>query len=106
MKPKILGVFRMDYPIVRKLSESLQEKISTVGFDTDGQAWGLVEQALRVQPPGELASGVRHAGAWRLNFVRWVRFNAIPFTPGEVVEEGADAWKRGETGRAVHEGIG
>lgn len=104
MGPKLLGVFKMEYPIVRRLSETLHEKISYVGFDTDGQAWGLVEEALRVEPPGELASGVKHAGAWRLNFQRWVRFNAIRTVPDEIVEEGAGAWKRGEGRRAAHEG--
>lgn len=61
----------MDIPRARRVDGTrFTEKISHVAFDTDGLAWGLVEQLEQLE---------KLPGAYRVNYVRWVRFEAIPF---------------------------
>ncbi len=57
----------------------MSEKIDRVAFDTDGQAWGLVEQYTKLDGHG----------LGRIDYSRWVRFDAIPFSDdGERVTAG------------------
>lgn len=88
-KPKIVGLVNLEIPIVRRLNVDESEKIAHVGFDTDGQAWGLVARAVRL----EEVRGDRPGNIFRVTFVRWVRFNAIPFAADEIVEPGAVDWQ-------------
>jgi hypothetical protein len=79
MKRSIVGFVKMEYPRRRSLSEGIIEQIKIVGFDTDGQAWGLVERMVPIKGA---------AGAGRLDYSRWIRFNSIPFAESERILEG------------------
>lgn len=78
----MLSLLKLALPRVRKIDGTTAERIAHVGFDSDGQPWGLVERVTRLADP---------PGASRLNYHRWVRFDAIPFAPDEVVT--SDAWE-------------
>ena len=73
----LIGVFKLPRAFIRKINNGdTVERIYQVGLGDDGQAWGLVERFDR---------GREHA---RLD--RWVRLDAIPFAPDELVT--ADKW--------------
>jgi hypothetical protein len=82
--PVIVGIIKLDLPIARRLPGDVQEKIAHVAFDTEGQPWGLVSKMTPIED---------FPGAGRIDFDRFVRFNAIPFKPDELVEPGAADWK-------------
>ena len=85
--PKLIGMF--DLPIPRA-NRSLPadcgyaELIDRVGVDGDGQCWGLVMRRTPIRGDEYKPFLMRAA---RLEYVRWVRFDAIAFAPDEVVSE-------------------
>jgi hypothetical protein len=105
--PTLIGIVSLPFGRVRRLPAAAPgtpdaEVIERVAFDSEGRAWGLVMTRTRipdVEPtdlPGISASRVGLIGrlskrprprssAARLNFDRWVRFDAIPFAPDEIV---------------------
>ncbi len=75
--PKLIGMFTLSFGLQRHGSaDEPRELIQRVATDSDGQQWGLVE---RLTPLPELGS------ACRVTFDRWIRFDAIPFAPDEVI---------------------
>lgn len=73
--PRLIGIIKIEIPKLRRVDGTrFKERIAHVAFDTDGTAWGLVEQ---LEDLGE--------GICKINYVRWVRFDAIPFEPRELV---------------------
>lgn len=89
MGPKIVGLIRLELPIMRSPAPSTRERIAHLGFDSDGQAWGLVERLSWIETAPGPYSGTDKGRIGRVEFVRWVRFNRIPFDPEEVIEAGA-----------------
>lgn len=101
--PKLIGLVVLPFPRVRvRKGEQPTEYIDRVAFDTDGGAWGLVMSRTpivmtaaerREQGYGDEddVPDVQIGQAYRINFVRWVRFEAIPFSAMEVVT--ADGWE-------------
>ena len=81
-KPIMLSLLKLALPRIKKIDENTADRIAHVGFDSDGQCWGLVERLRRI-PDVSINAG-------KLNYHRWVRFEAIPFVPDEVVT--ADEW--------------
>jgi len=78
--PKLIGIITLQLAYVKRTeSPAFGEKISHVAFDTDGNAWGLVQ---RYTPMGDattvegILAGVKMG---RLDYKRWIRFEAIPF---------------------------
>lgn len=85
MPPKLLGVFELPFHRMTEVAGGQpRELIKRVGIDEHGQQWGLVERAT---PIADLSGGAR---AMRMDCVRWIRFEAIPFYPDEVVT--AEKW--------------
>lgn len=41
--PKIVGTFALRVPRARSDADGMDESVATVGIDTEGQLWGLVE---------------------------------------------------------------
>ena len=76
---KLIGIVKLDVPRVRKQGVD-RETIAHVAFDTDGQCWGLVTRFRKRPDLGESAGQLVH--------VRWVRFEAIPFTQELVTIDG------------------
>lgn len=103
MAPKLLGIVKLEMPWVRKRSAAeiqahrYQEKIQHIGFDTDGQAWGLVCRFTPIElPPPAPGEDPRYhpIGAGRLDYVRWVAMDALPFVPEERVTP--EGWGTGQ----------
>ncbi len=82
--PKLIGMFTLSFGLQRKakadepLTGAPREMIQRVATDTDGQQWGLVERLTPI--PGNNGDN-----AYRVSFDRWIRFDSIPFEPGEIV---------------------
>lgn len=82
--PKLIGMYALPYPRVRRLPDTDQtELVRYVATDTDGQQWGLVELNTPIPPLPTRMS--------RRDVVRWIRFDAVPFAPEEVITSGL--WK-------------
>jgi hypothetical protein len=90
--PKLIGMAALPFARVRKGQDGAVEYIDRVGFDVDGQAWGLV---VRSTPAPPVSGSLNRIRARRINYVRWVRFDAIAFAPDEVVTE--TSWETAET---------
>jgi hypothetical protein len=84
--PKLIGMFSLPFPHQRR-GDGPREMIQRIATDDEGQQWGLVE---RVTP-------IPDSTAARVSFNRWVRWDAIPFHPAEVVS--GEQWY-GEPGGA------
>lgn len=73
--PKLIGMWKLPFPRWRKTHPTApREMISHVACAEDGQQWGLVVQLTKLD---ETMS--------RIVPVRWVRWEATPFAPEEVV---------------------
>lgn len=88
--PQIVGLIKIELPIVRKLEGGVQERIAHIGFDAQGISWGLVSKLV---PIPDLP------GVARLDFDRWVVFKAIPFVFTETVEAGTHGWLEAPKGK-------
>jgi hypothetical protein len=77
--PKLIGIVRLEIPRLRR-GTGPREAIKEVAFDTDGQAWGLVTRITPIIPPIPGSPGMA-----RVDHHRWIRFEAIPFAPEEVI---------------------
>lgn len=87
--PKLIGMFRLPLPRANRNLPAdcgYAELINLVGVDVDGQAWGLVLRNTPI-PGDEERPAYLHAA--RVEYVRWVRFDAIAFAPDEVVTDRA-----------------
>lgn len=90
MTPKLIGMFTLPFPRIRRLPDSDQiELVRFVATDTDGQQWGLVE--LNTTIPSLIPSLSRGFSTTKRDYLRWIRFDAIPFVPEEVITSGP--WK-------------
>jgi len=83
--PKIVGLINLEIPFQRRESSTVTERVAHVGFDTDGQAWGLVTRM-------SLGGGYE-----KLKYCRWIHvgFDAIPFVINEFVSE-MGSWERAD----------
>lgn len=92
MMPKLIGMFTLPFPRIRRLPDSDQtELVRFVATDTDGQQWGLVELNTPIPPLSDGPRGLRVSMGARRDYVRWIRFDAVPFVPEEVITSGP--WK-------------
>lgn len=78
MATTLVGMVKLDIPFTRRPSEVIHEKVGHVAFDTRGGAWGLVERMTRIAPPQG-----KDLGTWRVNYARWICFDALPFMQDE-----------------------
>jgi len=79
--PKLIGIITLAMPRTRKRSDDIFDRIKSVAFDEDGQAWGLVERFTRLPDPDQRPPDV----SGEVDFDRWVKFDAIPFAEEELV---------------------
>lgn len=79
MGQKLIGIVKLQYAYVSKASpREAKEMVKHVAFDVDGNAWGLVERATQLEDPPD-TKPIHRGALWRLDYKRWIRFEAIPF---------------------------
>lgn len=86
--PKLVGLIKLDFPWVSKKStDDVKEQIAHVAFDTDGQAWGLVQRHTVIERSAPASGRFGTATLGRIDFVRWIAFSRLPFTSDEFMDE-------------------